>query len=167
MNSDSAIAVLERRKKWDIRFMRIAREISSWSKDPSTKCGAVIVDPDNNIIATGINGFPSGISDIQEFYEDRKIKLSRIIHCEMNAILRARRSLSGHTLYTWPLMSCDRCSPHVIQSGISRCVAPEPTPYILERWKDSMEASRALFREASVELTIYPIELITEGTRHV
>ena len=48
--------------KWDQRFIRVAREVSSWSKDPSKQIGAVIVK-DKRILATGYNGFPKGIDD--------------------------------------------------------------------------------------------------------
>jgi len=30
---------------WDVRFMRLAAEIASWSKDKSAKTGCVIVGP--------------------------------------------------------------------------------------------------------------------------
>ena len=158
--ADEHIRIKPGQETWDIRFLRLAREVSFWSKDPSTKCGAIIVDQHNNIVATGINGFPKNVSDDPKLYENRDIKYRRIIHCEMNALLRAKRDLCGHTLYTWPLMSCDRCCPHIIQSGITRCVAPEPTPYILERWKESMEFSTNLFAEAGVEVVIYPTHKI-------
>lgn len=149
-----------RQVKWDLRFLRIAREVSAWSYDPSTKCGAVIVDTANNIVATGYNGFPKNTSDSEELYGDRERKYQRIIHCEMNALLRARCDLTGHTLYTWPFISCDRCSVHVIQSGITRCVAPEPTPYVIERWGPAIAFSRSIFEEAGVALTIYGPELV-------
>jgi deoxycytidylate deaminase len=31
--------------KWDIRYLELAKHGSSWSKDPSTQTGAVIVRP--------------------------------------------------------------------------------------------------------------------------
>ena len=42
--------------KWDYRFIKLAKEIASWSKDPSTKVGAIAVN-DKRIIATGITDF--------------------------------------------------------------------------------------------------------------
>ena len=35
---------------WDLKFLKLAKHISDWSKDPSTKVGAVIVDQDNRIV---------------------------------------------------------------------------------------------------------------------
>ena len=48
--------------KWDNRFLVLAKLIGSWSKDPSTKVGAVIVDEDNKIVSLGYNGFPKKFS---------------------------------------------------------------------------------------------------------
>lgn len=31
-------------EKWNRRFVELAKNVSTWSKDPSTKVGAVIVD---------------------------------------------------------------------------------------------------------------------------
>ena len=50
-------------EKWHYRFMDIAKLISTWSKDTSTKTGAVIVGPDKEIRATGYNGFVRGVED--------------------------------------------------------------------------------------------------------
>ena len=49
--------------KWKKRFLKLSKEIAEWSKDPSTKVGALIISEDKNIISTGYNGFPRGIED--------------------------------------------------------------------------------------------------------
>ena len=59
--------------KWKIRYLKLAKHIASWSKDPSTQCGAVIVNPDNEIISVGFNGFPRGIEDTPLRLNDREI----------------------------------------------------------------------------------------------
>ena len=48
--------------KWDQRFLDLAREVSTWSKDPSRQIGCIAVR-DRKILATGYNGFPKGIDD--------------------------------------------------------------------------------------------------------
>ena len=53
--------------KWDSRFMDLARLVASWSKDPSTQVGAVIVDQDKRIVSTGVNGFPRCVNDAPGF----------------------------------------------------------------------------------------------------
>ena len=50
-------------EKWDHRFIELAKHISEWSKDPSTKVGCVVVGDDREIRSTGFNGFPRGIED--------------------------------------------------------------------------------------------------------
>jgi dCMP deaminase len=144
-----------RQRKWDLRFLRLAREIGTWSKDPGTKVGAVIVDPERHIVSTGYNGFPKGLDDDPRDYLDRDLKLNRILHAEMNSLLRAHRDLSGHTLYTYPLMSCVRCAVHVIQSGVSRCVSVELEGGAKERWGSSVEQSLNLFAAAGIQTATY------------
>ena len=77
--------------KWDIRFLELAKHISGWSKDPSTKVGCVVVGEDREIRSTGFNGFPRGISDDNERLTDRNQKYPLICHAEENAIMHAAR----------------------------------------------------------------------------
>ena len=107
------------------------------------------------IASVGYNGFPKNMKDYGYLYDDRDIKLSRIIHAEMNAILHAREPLHGYTLYTWPMMSCDRCAVLVIQAGITRIVAPTHTGVLAERWKTSLIKSEEYFAEASIRVKLY------------
>ena len=48
---------------WDEYFMGVAVLAGKRSKDPSTQVGACIVSPENIIISTGYNGFPTGCAD--------------------------------------------------------------------------------------------------------
>jgi len=138
--------------KWDLRFIDLAKHVSQWSKDPSTKVGAVIVSPDKTDVILAFNGFPIGMNDDEEIYNDREKKLSRIVHAEMNALLLARRSVNGYCLYTWPFLPCDRCAPCIIQSGIKKVVSPYATKEQLERWGKFFELSLQYFKEAGVEV---------------
>lgn len=97
------------------------------------------------------------MTDLEEMYKDREMKLSRVIHAEMNALLTAKESLKGYTLYVFPFCPCDRCAVHIIQAGISRVVFPPATSEQLERWGDMFSRSLAFFREAGVE-----VELLNE-----
>jgi dCMP deaminase len=142
----------DRQHKWDLRFLELAKLVASWSKDPSTQTGAVFVGPDNNIISVGYNGFPRGIADTDARLNDRETKYSLIVHCEMNALITAERSVRGSTLYTWPFMSCDRCCVHMIQAGVARVVAPKAAPDKEERWGPAFVKTRALFKEAGIPL---------------
>ena len=137
--------------KWDKRFLELAKLISTWSKDPSTQCGAVIVRPDRTILAVGYNGFPKGMKDNPELYADRETKYSRIVHCEMNAVLNSKQSVEGCTLYTWPLISCDRCCVHMIQAGIKTFVFPSMPKRLYKRWGAAYSKSIEYFTDAQVK----------------
>ena len=60
--------------KWDLRFLNLAQHIAEWSKDPSTKVGAIIASPDNKVISMGFNGFPQSMSDSAECLNNREEK---------------------------------------------------------------------------------------------
>lgn len=144
--------------KWDKRFLDLAQFIAAWSQDPSTKTGAVIVDSDKRIVSVGYNGFPKGVSDNKEDYENRKIKYLKIVHCERNALLFARASCKNCTLYTYPFQSCAVCAGMVIQSGITRCVAPSMPAHLKERWGEDMDLAATMFKEAGVHLDLYQVD---------
>jgi dCMP deaminase len=139
--------------KWDKRFVSLAREISTWSKDPSMKIGAVIVDDDRRILATGYNGFPKGIEDSPERYADKPTKYDHVIHAEMNAIYNATyngTSLKDSTIYVWGLPVCNDCARGIIQVGIKRVVMATAGE-IPEKWVAAYSKSLNLFVEAGVE----------------
>ncbi len=129
--------------KWDIRFMKLAREIASWSKDPSSQIGAVIVDNERRILSTGYNGFPKGIEDTEERLNDREQKYPLIVHAEMNSLLGALYSgvsVKHATIYVWGLPVCPDCTKAIIQAGIKRIVvSPDPYVYVTKwtgKWED-------------------------------
>jgi dCMP deaminase len=134
--------------KWDLRFLELAKLIGSWSKDPSTQVGAVIVDENKRIISVGYNGFPQGVND-DERLNDRNTKYNIIVHGEINAILFANKSVYGCTLYTIPFEPCPRCAGLIIQSGIKRVVSYKNTN---SRWEEDFKITRQLFKEAKISL---------------
>ena len=137
--------------KWDLRFIDLARHISEWSKDPSTKVGCVIVGEDREIRSTGFNGFPRGIDDTSERLEDRNQKYPMICHAEENAIMHAARigvSLKGTTAYvTWP--PCSRCSRSLIQAGVSEVIYPSNVQ-IPDRWQSDFDIASEMMNEAGI-----------------
>lgn len=138
-------------EKWDGRMLELANFVSSWSKDPSTKVGAVVADKNFRIVSIGYNGLPQGVEDSEERLNNREIKYKTVVHGEINAIVFAGKELKGCTLYTWPFMPCSNCAAIVIQSGIDKVVAPySDNP----RWIEGFKLSEALFKEAGVELIL-------------
>lgn len=146
--------------RWDRRFLTLADLVASWSKDPSTKTGAVIVRPDRTIASVGYNGFPRGMRDDLALLKDREVKYSRTVHCEMNAILSARERLDGYSLYVMPFMTCDRCAVHVIQAGIRRVITVTATNDQLSRWGSSFERTRSYYEEAGVDVLEYDPDVV-------
>lgn len=142
---------------WDVRFLELAAFISGWSKDPSTKVGAVFIGGDRQILATGFNGFPRGIADDERLH-NREQKYPIICHGEENGILDAARrgvSLLGSTVYVTPWPSCLKCTRGLIQVGVKRVVFPDtPAP---DRWKAELEGSKALYKEAMVQVDYIPM----------
>lgn len=142
--------------KWDSRFMRLAEEISTWSKDPSSKIGAVIVNNERRILATGYNGFPRGIEDSEERLNNREEKYPRIIHAEMNALMNALYngvSVKDATIYVFGLPVCSECTKSVIQAGIKRVVIPNMKD-VPQKWADQWNnMSEPMYREAGVLVT--------------
>ena len=135
--------------KWDKRFLEMAKLVASWSKDPSTKVGTIVVR-NRTVIAQGYNGFPRGIND-DDRLDNRTIKYMYIVHSEMNAIYNAAEngvSLKDSTIYTVGLPVCHDCAKGLIQVGIKRVVTPEiETP---ERWLKSLSLTEEMFKEADI-----------------
>ena len=137
--------------KWDKRFLELAKHISLWSKDPSTKVGCVVVGEDREIRSTGFNGFPRGIEDDDGRLSDRSQKYPLICHAEENAIMHAARigvSLKGTTAYvTWP--PCSRCSRSLIQAGVSEVIYPSNVQ-IPDRWQSDFDIASEMMNEAGI-----------------
>jgi len=142
-------------EKWvskkNLRFLYLAEHVASWSKDPSTKTGCVIVRPDGTVASIGYNGFPRAIRDDIDLLQNREEKYKRTIHCEMNAILSARERLDGYTLFTWPIPPCERCAVHIIQAGIIRVISIKEDSDVANRWSTQTKLAESLFSEAGVD----------------
>lgn len=133
----------------DIRYLEMARFIATkFSKDPSTKVGAVITRPDRTVAGIGYNGLPRGVADDERLL-DRELKYEMTVHAELNAILNCREPLAGYTLYVWPLPPCARCATAIIQAGIRRVVTPGCRN---ERWAASNALASQMMFEAGVAL---------------
>jgi len=142
--------------KWDLRFLDLAKHVSTWSKDPSTKVGAVLANSDNRrVISAGFNGFPAGVEDLEERLENRDIKYEMVVHAEQNALLFAGDRAAGCTLYVYPLPPCARCAVTIIQAGIGRVVSPKTDR---DKWGESSRIAETMFSESGVELEYADLE---------
>lgn len=133
--------------KWDDRFIAMAQLIAGWSKDPSTKVGAVIVDDARRIISHGYNGFPRGVDDNPHRYEQKLVKHEMVVHAEVNAILNAKSPVTGCTLYS-TFFPCPRCAAVMIQAGIKKVITiPNESD---ERYLQLRLIAQQMFTEAGV-----------------
>ena len=135
--------------KWHYRFMELAKLVATWSKDTSTKTGAVIVGPDKEIRATGYNGFVRGVDDdVFERFERPTV---------YNACL-CGTCVKGCVLYATHF-PCTDCTRAIIQSGIKLVVT---NPLVIDKntphntWRDRITYSEQMLKEAGVELMILP-----------
>lgn len=133
---------------WDERFLELAAHISTWSKDPSTKVGACIVDNKRHVVSVGYNGFPRGVFDNQERYNKRETKLMYVCHAERNALDNAHCDVTGCTLYC-TLFPCNECAKSIIQRGIKEVVTYKPEREDIFNW----EVTKNMFREAGINWT--------------
>lgn len=123
------------RPSWDQYFMDITRLVATRSTCMRRQVGAILVK-DRNILATGYNGVPSGISHCDTvgcLRERLKVpsgerhELCRGLHAEQNAIIQAARhgiNIDNSTLYC-TTMPCIICTKMLINAGISTIIYAE------------------------------------------
>lgn len=151
----------EIKMSWDKLFIDAAELFSTKSKDPSTKIGAVIIGPDNEVRSVGFNGFPRGVEDDPKAFDhryERPAKYSYTEHAERNAIYNAARvglSLKDCTLYMNynPHEICPDCARAIIQSGIKKVIGPVRSmlkPENRKQWEDTFKITDTMFSEASI-----------------
>lgn len=148
------------KRNWAERFIGLAQEISHWSKDTSTKVGAILVSKDNEIIATGFNDFPRGVCDsIQHNYErrERPDKYLWTEHAERNAIYSAAKRgtiTEGSILVlNWSPYPCADCARALIQAGVKEVVGPNRPFPNLNTWGKPIEISKQMMKEAGIAIT--------------
>jgi len=134
---------------WNQRFIELAEHVATWSKDPSTKVGAVIVDFDKRIISIGFNGYPKKIPD--DDLHIRELKYNKILHAEINAILFAKRDIKNCVMYVTNV-PCSQCAAAIIQSDIVVVVTRKPDEDYQSRWEKKMNITKQMFKEANVTL---------------
>jgi dCMP deaminase len=147
---------IKKMNKWDHRFMDLAKQVSTWSKDRSTGVGAVIVNDKKKVLSLGFNGFPRGVNDEVEIRHARPEKNHYVVHAERNALDEAETSLVGATIYC-TFFTCATCAHGIIQKGLKRVVAPEPD-WDAERYADTQKAALQMYEEAGIEVIFYKEE---------
>ena len=139
-------------ENWDLRYLKLAKEISTWSKDPSRQIGAVAIGNKGQVLAQGYNGFPRGIYDGAVRYNDKAIKHQYVVHAEQNVIYNATYngvSLDGATLYVWGLPVCNECAKGIIQVGIKKVIMPAMD--YPDKWLDVFDRTSNMFGEIGLK----------------
>lgn len=141
------------RPSWDQYFMDITRLVATRSSCLRRQVGALLVK-DRNILATGYNGVPSGITHCEEagclrerlqVPSGERHELCRGLHAEQNAIIQAAKhgtNINGATLYC-TTMPCIICTKMIINAGIARVIYGEG-------YADAL--AREMIAEADIEV---------------
>lgn len=142
---------------WTYRFLGLAKEAATWSRDPSTKVGCVIANDENNVVSIGCNGFPRKIVDSAERFNNRELKNKIVQHAECNAISNCARtgnSSNNCTMFVTHF-PCVSCAGKIIQSGIKELVYDSSTMSddFISRWFDQIELSTIILTEANVKIS--------------
>jgi dCMP deaminase len=142
---------------WDARWLGLADEVGSWSKDRSTKVGCIVIGSARQLLTAGYNGFPRRVNDDVDERHERPEKYLWTEHAERNAIYNAARhgvQLQDGVMYvSW--FPCADCARAIIQSGIRGLVTSRLTDDSLRaRWKDHHEVAKIMLEEAGVEVRI-------------
>ncbi len=128
--------------KFDIAYLRMAKEWAKLSYCERKKVGALIVK-DRMIISDGYNGTPSGAENCCEDEEGKS--LWYVLHAEANAILKlaaSTQSAKGATLYL-TLSPCRECCKLILQAGIKRVI-------YIEKYRD--EEGIAFLQNSNIEV---------------
>ena len=143
--------------KWDKYFADMCKLVASKSKDRSTKVGCIIVGLDNEIRATGYNGFIRGANDNREDWHQRPLKYSVTAHAEANAVCASARigvPLKGCTAYV-SLPPCANCAVLLAQAGIKEVkVLRYPDNWnTLDTWKEQFKIAEEIFKEGKIHFS--------------
>lgn len=127
---------MDPRPSWDEWGLLLAREVSLRADCSRRQVGAVIMNRDHGIVATGYNGAPSGepgcltsgacprgrSSVAPGSSYDTGVGSCIALHAEQNAVIRASwADMVGATMYVtdWP---CDGCTRMLAGTPIDRVV---------------------------------------------
>jgi len=141
-------------EKWAGRLLKMAKDIADWSKDDSTKVGAVITRDDGRPVSWGFNGMPMGINDDVPERHVRPYKYKWMAHAERNALdFAPGGDLDGCVMFV-TFSPCSECAKSIIQRKIKKLVVDEnfTADKMPERWQEDMKVAVEMLKEAGVEI---------------
>lgn len=141
------------KNSWIKKHFSMCETVALWSKDLTTKVGAVIIDRENNTLCTGYNGFPRGVGDLNKKRLKRPEKYIWTEHAERNAIYAAARNgiiLKDKIMFT-TLFPCVDCARGIIQSGITDLYC-YTTDFEHKRYGEVWRKSMTMFEEGHIKI---------------
>lgn len=117
------------REKWENYFMNLAKQVATRSTCDRAYVGAVIVDEEKRVIATGYNGSTGKNSphceDVGHIMRNNHCIAT--VHAEQNAIAdcaRTGKAVKNSTIYVTHF-PCLNCCKLIISAGIKKVVYEE------------------------------------------
>jgi len=139
-----------------IKFFKLALDMAStFSKDTSTKVGAIAIEPNTlQIKSIGYNGLPRNLNETVERWK-KPNKYFYVVHAEANMICNA--SLNGVSLANSILIvtfyPCNECAKLIVQSGIKIIITKEPDSS-KKNWTESFKISKEIFDELGIQIIL-------------
>ncbi len=156
---------------WFERYITIANEVAKFSKDRSTKVGAILFHPETHaILLTAFNGMVRGMDDNVEAYHERPLKYATHEHAERNlCYFAARMGLRTDGLgMATTFYPCADCARAIVQAGVITLVTHEPD-WDHERWGESFKVAELILKAGEVKTVFLkpPVrgEIIVMGGR--
>lgn len=142
-----------------VKYLQLARHFAElFSKDPSTKVGAIFLAPESlQVLTMGYNGMPRGIDEKKMHRWERPQKYKYVTHAEQNCIANACRHgtpLEGCIAVVTMFPCCD-CARSLIQAGVKTLVTETPN-WSCERWGSDFKTSLEMFQEVGTKLMLIP-----------
>ncbi len=141
------------RPSWEQYFLEIAKVVAKRSTCLRRQVGCILVK-DKQILTTGYNGAPKGIThcsqkgcirEKENVPSGQRHELCRGLHAEQNAIIQGALhgiNLGGSTLYV-TTQPCVQCAKMLVNAGVQRIV-------FIGRYPDRM--STEILKEAKIQL---------------
>ena len=100
---------------WEEYAVSVAKAASRRSEDPYVKVGACVLRNDWSVAGVGYNGAPA---DIEIDWSDRDERRKRVIHAEINALLKCDYNYPKKKIMYLTLSPCKICAKAIINAGI-------------------------------------------------
>ena len=135
------------------KYMELAEFFANqFSKDPSTKVGAIILDPKSLAVRSrGYNGMPRGVDESRPERQARPLKYAFYEHAERNAIFNTVRPLLEQSIVVTTGALTPGCVRAMLSVGVSKVFCPP-----IENPSESLREVLGLFDECGITLHELP-----------